>query len=127
MPPKLLIVDDEPNVRRSVAIGLRLEGFDVASAGSGEEALRMIAEGGAAYDLVLVDWMMPGITGLELARVLRERHPELRVVLTSAHDVSERQIALAGCGALGFVPKPYDLAALALLLRSKLEPSSAPA
>jgi DNA-binding response OmpR family regulator len=64
--------------------------------------------------------MMPGTNGIQLARVLRDRHPATRVVLTSAYHLSERQLLRADCGAVGFVPKPFDLSELARFLRAKL-------
>jgi DNA-binding NarL/FixJ family response regulator len=67
--------------------------------------------------------MMPGTNGIELARRLRDQNPEVRVVLTSAYHLSERQLTRANCGVIGFVPKPYVLAELAEFLRSKIEGS----
>ena len=61
---------------------------------------------------------------LELARQVRHHYPKVRVVLTSAYHLSERQLARADCGVVGFVPKPYELAELADFLRSKLTNSS---
>lgn len=118
MHARILIVDDEESHRKTLAIGLRLEGFEVADARDGEDALRWLAE--HAADLAIIDLMMPGINGLELARRLRMRHPDVRVILTSAYHLSERQIERAGVGAIAFVPKPYCMADLAGFLRSKL-------
>ncbi len=101
-----------------MAIGLRSEGFDVETAAEAESALGMLADG--AFDLVIVDLMLPGINGIQLARLVRERHPCTRVVLTSAYHLSERQLVRADCGAVGFVPKPFDLSELARFLRDKL-------
>tara|TARA_B100001750_G_scaffold242355_1_gene255603 strand:- start:2767 stop:3150 length:384 start_codon:yes stop_codon:yes gene_type:complete len=115
---RVLIVDDEMNQRRSLAIGLRLEGFEVAEAADGEEALAFFESGGTA-EVAILDLMMPGINGLELARRLRRAVPHVRVVLTSAYHLSERQIARADVGAVGFVPKPYHLDELAEFLRRK--------
>jgi DNA-binding response OmpR family regulator len=126
MRSRILVVDDEANQRRTLAIGLRLEGFDVIEAADGEEALELLD--GETPDLAIVDLMMPGINGLDLARRLRFRHPMVGIVLTSAYHLSERQVERAGVGALGFVPKPYDIAELAVFLRDKLaDPQSATA
>jgi DNA-binding response OmpR family regulator len=115
---RILIVDDEENHRRTLALGLRLEGFEVVEAADVEEALAMLD--GGSVDLAIVDLMMHGINGLDLARRLRFRRPEIRVVLTSAYHLSERQIARADVGAIGFVPKPYHLDELVRFLRGKL-------
>ncbi len=116
---RVLIVDDEENQLRSLSIGLRLEGFDVVLAGSSLEALRALAAAGPTIDLALIDLMMPGLNGLDLARQIRTLHPAVRVVLSSAYHLSARQVERADCGAVGFVPKPYRLVELCTFLRSK--------
>ncbi len=104
--PRVLVVDDEPNHARVMAIGLRVEGFEVETAADAERALGALA--GTACELAVVDLMMPGTNGIQLARLIRERHPQTRVVLMSAYHLSERQLLRADCGAVGFVPKPFD-------------------
>lgn len=122
--PRVLVVDDVANHARVTAIGLRIEGFDVEVAPDSEGALRVLGE--QAFDVAMVDLMMPGTNGMQLCRLIRERHPETRVVLTSAYHLSERQLLRADCGAVGFVPKPFDLTDLARFLRSKLVAADAP-
>jgi DNA-binding response OmpR family regulator len=117
--PRVLIVDDEENQRRTLAIGLRLEGFDIAVAGSSQDAIRALGAASAGIDLALIDLMMPGLNGLELARQIRRLYPSVRVVLSSAYHLSARQVERADCGAIGFVPKPYRLAELCSFLRAK--------
>lgn len=119
MSASILIVDDEVNHRRSLAIGLRLEGFDVLEAEDGLAALGVLDE--RDVDLAVIDLMMAGMNGLELARRMRFSHPHVRVVMTSAYHLSERQLERAGVAAIGFVPKPYQLDDLVQFLRSKLE------
>ncbi len=118
MPTRILIVDDEDNHRKTLSIGLKLEGFETLEARDGEAALVVLETETA--DFAIVDLMMPGINGLDLARRLRFRCPDLRVVLTSAYHLSERQLARADVGAIGFVPKPYRLEDLVSYLRSKI-------
>lgn len=122
--PRILVVDDASNQARVTAIGLRIEGFDVETAEDADGALGLLAS--RAFDLAVLDLMMPGTNGIQLARLLRERHPTTRVVLTSAYHLSERQLIRADCGAVGFVPKPFNLTDLAQFLRSKLSPSEVP-
>jgi CheY-like chemotaxis protein len=119
----VLIVDDEENQRRTLSIGLRLEGFEVLVAGSSPEALQILAAASPQVDLALIDLMMPGINGLELARQMRSLFPGVRVVLSSAYHLSARQVERADCGAIGFVPKPYRLAELSSFLRAKTKPA----
>jgi DNA-binding response OmpR family regulator len=115
----VLVVDDEENQRRTLSIGLRLEGFDVMVASSSREALDTLREAAPAIDLALIDLMMPGLNGLELARQIRTLFPRVRVILSSAYHLSARQVERADCGAVGFVPKPYRLNELSSFLRSK--------
>jgi DNA-binding response OmpR family regulator len=123
--PRVLIVDDEENHRKTLSLGLRLEGFDVLVAGSSQEALRTLSSASPPVDLALIDLMMPGLNGLELARQLRQMFPAVRVVLSSAYHLSARQVERADCGAVGFVPKPYHLGELCSFLRAKARPFSA--
>lgn len=122
---RVLIVDDEENHRKSLAIGLRLEGFVVLEAANGEEGLAVLEH--EEVDVVIVDLMMPGINGLDLARRLRFRAPDVKVLLTSAYHLSPRQLQRADVGAVGFVPKPYELGELVDFLKSKMEPAHATA
>jgi DNA-binding response OmpR family regulator len=117
--PKVLVVDDEAD-RTCVllGIGLRVEGFEVETAHDAEAALRSMA--GGTFDLAIVDLMIPGTNGIQLARMIRAQFPRAQVVLMSAYPVSERQLMLADCGAVGFVPKPFDLPELTRFLRGKL-------
>lgn len=125
--PRVLIVDDEENQRRTLSIGLKLEGFDVLVAGSSQEALEVLSGAPEPIDLALIDLMMPGLNGLDLARQMRRLFPAVRVVLSSAYHLSARQVERADCGAIGFVPKPYRLAELSSFLRAKTRPAPPPA
>jgi DNA-binding NtrC family response regulator len=122
--PRVLIVDDEENQRRTLSIGLKLDGFEVSVAGSSAEALRML-EASPAIELTLIDLMMPGLNGLELSRQIRRLYPDVRVVLCSAYHLSARQVERADCGAVGFIPKPYKLTEICSFLRSKAAPALA--
>jgi len=113
---RVLIVDDEDS---QLTLALKVEGFDVSVARDAEGALTCLEEEPA--DIAILDLMMPGTNGMELARKLRTLHPGLRVVLTSAYHLSERQLTRADCGVVGFVPKPYVMTELVQFLRAKLE------
>jgi CheY-like chemotaxis protein len=116
--PRVLIVDDEENQRRALSIGLKLEGFEVVLAPSGCDALKLLGST-PPIDVALIDLMMPGLNGLDLARQMRRSFPHVRVVLSSAYHLSARQVERADCGAVGFVPKPYKIGELCDFLRSK--------
>lgn len=116
---RVLIVDDEENQRKVLGIGLKVEGFEVVAAASGDDALRLLAA--HRVDVALVDLMIPGMNGLEVSRQIVRRFPNVRVFLASAYHLSARQMDRADCGAAGFIPKPYKLADLCNLLRAKPE------
>ena len=116
-PVRILIVDDEEAQRRTLSIALRLDGFEVECAASAADALQMLAQ--KRFELALVDLMMPGINGLDLTRQLQRLFPRTKVVLTSAYHLSERQLRSADCGAVGFVPRPFEMGELVAFLRAK--------
>lgn len=108
IPKRILIVDDEPHIRRILATRLTAEGFEVAEASNGEEGLESIEE--IPPDLVLLDLMMPGATGLEVLSEIRSRaeHGAMPVIiLTAKGQDTDRELALAG-GATDFVTKPFS-------------------
>ncbi len=123
MASRILIVDDEANHRVTLSLHLRSVGFEVVEASEGVEAIERLHE--APVDLVVADLMMPGMSGLELTRQLRLRWPGIPVVLISAYHLSREQLERAGVGAVGFVPKPYDVDEMVSFLRAKLLPTSA--
>ena len=116
--PRVLIVDSEGNQSRSLAVALRLDGYHVALACRAEEAMTLL-EQTPEFGLVLIDLMIPGLNGLDLARSIRRTHPAMRIVLTSAYPLSQRHLERADCGAVGFVPKPYDMDEVSAYVRSK--------
>jgi CheY-like chemotaxis protein len=81
--PRLIVVDDDPDIREWLRIALELQGWVVDEAGSAEEALEMVDR--VQPDLAILDHHLPGATGLGCARVLRERHPGMRLVMFSAY------------------------------------------
>ena len=116
---RILIVDDEERQRRTLSIALRLDGFEAECASSASDALEILEH--RPCDLALVDLMMPGVNGLDFARQVQRLFPHVKVVLTSAYHLSERQLLRAECGAVGVVPKPYNMPDLVAFLRSKTE------
>jgi CheY-like chemotaxis protein len=109
----VLFVEDDPLVREAVAGGLRQAGFTVRVAESGDAALALL-DGGLQVDVVFSDVVMPGgLSGIDLARALRRRWPELPVVLATGY--TERRVALPGVPILA---KPYDIAQAVNLLGS---------
>lgn len=114
--PRILVVDDEPTVVRTLTALLTANGFEAVPAYSGEEALRVLDA--AAVDLVFLDVLLPGLSGFETCARIRERHgPALPVVMISARP--DRDAIRTGyeAGADDFMAKPVDTLALVLKVR----------
>lgn len=118
---KLLIVDDDTNEMNSLAIGLRLEGFEAVGTDNGAKALIMMEQ--THFAAVLIDLMMPEMNGLQLARRIRSAFPLTKTIMMSAYHLSPIQLAKADTGVVGFVPKPYCFDDLVSFIRQKLDPS----
>jgi len=108
----ILLVDDEDVVRRSAGRVVRQSGHRVIFARSGEEALRIYDETQPRPDLVLMDLNMPGMTGDQAFKKLKEMDPEAPVVFVSGYWDRDLERELRSMGALGFVQKPYEAATL---------------
>ena len=104
--PRLLVVDDEQNIRRSLAMILGGAGFEVFDAASGEDALASLGQ--RDVDAVFLDVKLPGIDGIETLRRLRETHATLPVVMISGHATIERAVEATRLGAFDFVEKPFS-------------------
>ena len=119
-----MVVDDEPAVRDALRRALRLEGYDVALAADGAEALSLL-EDGARPDALLLDVLMPGLDGLEVCRRLRRSGSRLPVLmLTARAEVSDRVSGL-DAGADDYLAKPFALQELLARLRALLRRSGA--
>jgi sigma-B regulation protein RsbU (phosphoserine phosphatase) len=104
----ILVVDDNEDNRETLSRRLLRRGFDVSLAGDGPEALELIA--GGKFDLVILDVMMPGMSGLEVLERLRQTHePEdLPIIMATARDESENVVKALKLGANDYVTKPLD-------------------
>lgn len=112
--PVFLIVDDEFELRGMLASTFELGGFSVATAGSGNEALKTIAS--QAVDIVLSDFKMPKGSGLDLVRTLREAGDRRPVILMTGYADLTQAVAKQA-GAFDLVSKPFDLEDLVARLR----------
>jgi two-component system, OmpR family, response regulator PrrA len=115
--PTVLVVDDEPNVRDMLEIGLTHHGFSVMCAGDGPQALALLRAG--APDAILLDVMMPKIDGVSLVPLIR-RITEAPIVMLSALSDAQDKIAGLAAGADDYVGKPFDLGEVAARLRAQL-------
>jgi len=115
----ILLVDTDGD-SAVLASALRVEGCDVVTCSSATGARSALASQPIA--LAIVDLLLrgdSGVSGLDFAREIRRRHPEVRVFLTSSYHLSARQLERCDCGVSGFIPKPYDLAETVQFLRAK--------
>lgn len=124
MTERILIVDDERNLRESLSEALSQAGYQVLTASNGREAYSMIQE--QELDLLLCDWRMPEMDGAALLNVLREegRLVDLPALVITAHGTSNNAIDAIQLGAYDFVTKPFDLDDVIVTIRRALEHSS---
>jgi two-component system OmpR family response regulator len=105
---RILVVDDEPSIVDAVATALRYEGFEVEEANAGRDALRAVAE--REPDLVVLDWMLPDLAGIEVGRRMRERGFKSAILFLTAKDSVEHKVEALRAGGDDFVTKPFSLA-----------------
>lgn len=122
----VLLVDSAEGDAAVLASALRVEGFNVVVTASAPEVRALLK--GSPVVVAIIDLMIRTDTGngLDLARELKIAHPLMRVFLTSAYHLSERQLERADCGVSGFIPKPFDVGEVVGFLRQKVSgpPSS---
>lgn len=115
---RVLIVEDEAKIRAAIAEALQLEGWHVEQAGRGREMIALLDQ--RAFDLVVLDWMLPGRDGLELLQHVRARGAQMPVLMLTARDgVTDRVIGLES-GADDYVVKPFAMAELVARCRALL-------
>ena len=122
---RILVVEDEKKVAKALEQGLEAEHYEVAVAHTGEDGFYLIST--QAFDLVLLDLMLPGRSGLEILRTMRTRGLQTPVLILTARDAIEDRVQGLDCGADDYLVKPFAFAELlarirALLRRGKAEP-----
>lgn len=118
--PTVLVVEDEPAQREVLSYNFEAEGFRVAQAGNGEEALLLVDE--IAPDVIVLDWMLPSVSGIEVCRRLKSR-PETRgvpIIMLSARSEEVDRVRGLETGADDYVIKPYSLVELMARVRTQL-------
>ena len=114
---RLLIVDDEPQIRRVLKASLTSHGYETYEAKSGEEALQALRE--QRFDLVLLDMNMPGMSGLEVCREMRQTS-EVAIVMLTVRDAEQDKVAALDAGADDYVTKPFGMPELLARIRAAL-------
>ncbi|AWB47494.1 phosphate regulon transcriptional regulatory protein PhoB [Gemmobacter aquarius] len=118
--PRVLLVEDEPAQREVLAYNLEAEGFDVTQADNGEDALLLVEED--APDMIILDWMMPKVSGIEVCRRLKLR-PETRgipIIILSARAEEVDRVRGLETGADDYVIKPYSMVELMARARAQI-------
>jgi two-component system, NtrC family, response regulator AtoC len=116
---QILVVDDEPNLRRVLSAQLERDGYDVHTAEDGEEALRMLQDN--HIDLVITDLRMPKVDGMELLRRALEIDDELPIVMITAHGTVDNAVEALKTGAFDYITKPFDQAEVRTIVRKALK------
>jgi len=115
--PRLLVVDDEPNIRELLSVSLRFSGFEVAAAGNGRDALDSAERD--PPDLVVLDVMLPDLDGFQVARRLREAR-QVPILFLTARDGVQDKVAGLTLGGDDYVTKPFSLEEVVARIRSVL-------
>jgi two-component system KDP operon response regulator KdpE len=116
-PIKVLIIDDEPPIRKLLRMGLRSQGYDIIEAGNGKAALELMGE---APDLVILDLGLPDIQGHELLRTIRSRNESVPVVVLSSRGDEAGKVQALDLGADDYVTKPFGMDELLARMRAAL-------
>ncbi|WP_420859704.1 phosphate regulon transcriptional regulator PhoB [Marivivens marinus] len=121
--PHILVVEDEPAQREMLIYNLEAEGFRVSQAPNGEEAKLLVAED--APDLIVLDWMMPNLSGIELCRQLKTRSETraIPIIMLSARSEEVDRVRGLDTGADDYVVKPYSVTELMARIKSQLRRS----
>ena len=123
---RILLIEDFPLIRKSVATGLREAGFVVDESGDGEEGLWLATSGN--YDVIILDLMLPKLDGLSILKKLRQKHSAAHVLILTAKDTPDDRIKGLNLGADDYLVKPFVfeelLARVRALIRRKYEAKS---
>lgn len=117
---KILIIEDEPGIISFLRQGLEEEGFEVSACTDGEKGLRLMLD--EAADLILLDWMLPSMTGIEVCRRFRMQNSLTPVIFLTARDTLHDTIAGLQSGANDFIKKPFHFEELLERIRVQLRP-----
>ena len=122
MKHKILVIDDDPSLRRVLEYNLEEDGYEVTVAASGSEGLQAFDELGPA--LVITDLKMPGIDGFHVLREIKERSPETLVMIITAFGAVETAVEAMKLGAYDYITKPFNRDELKLVVRKALQVTS---
>jgi two-component system response regulator AtoC len=118
---RILVVDDEHLIRWSLEQNLRKQGYDILTAGTGEDALKIVRE--EQPDLVLLDIQLPGISGLEVLEKIKDFDEDIVVIMVTAHGGLDTAVNAMRMGAYDYINKPFNLDEMSIVIRKALETS----
>ncbi len=116
---KILVVDDEKSIRLTVAQSLEPQGYTVKTAVNGNDALDQLQQ--EAFDLILTDLKMPGMDGMALVEQAIQLHPNLQMIMISAHGTVENAVEVMKLGAIDFIQKPFTPTEIRELVKQVLD------
>jgi DNA-binding response OmpR family regulator len=117
---RILIIEDEPGILSFVKEGLKEEGFAVDGASDGPSGLQMAQDNDGEYDLLLVDWMLPGISGIEICRQIRLTNMVVPIIFLTARDTVQDTVFALEMGANDYIKKPFSFEELLARIRTQL-------
>ena len=123
-PQRLLVVEDDPQMRQLLRKALVREGYDVVSAEDGVQALETLANDDA-FDLIVTDIRMPRMDGEKLLAELHQKHPQFKVVLMTAYAELDQYMELMRAGAVDYLPKPFKIPDLLAVVERSIGPPPA--
>lgn len=116
---RILIVDDEKNLRLTMTMCLEPLGYEIGTADDGEDALRQLDN--QEFHLILLDIRLPGMDGLDVLRRVVKQHPDIPIVMVSAHGTVESAVEAMKLGAVDFLQKPFTPQELRTVVKQVLE------
>ncbi|PKN32474.1 MAG: oxidoreductase, partial [Deltaproteobacteria bacterium HGW-Deltaproteobacteria-19] len=120
----ILLVDDEPMILEPAAQMLRMLGYTVYQAASGQDAVTLYFENRDRIDLVVLDMILPGMSGSQVLEMLMGINPEVRVILSSGYSLQGEVQKVMEAGCRGFIQKPYSMREMSVIIHQALAPSA---
>ena len=117
----MLLVDDEQMVLEVGRKMLERLGYSVITASDGSEAIALYASEKHRIDLVILDMIMPGLSGKEVCAAIKEENPDITVLLSSGYSMNEQVTEIMDLGCRGFLQKPFTLTSLSAKVREVME------
>ena len=118
---RVLVVDDDADLRRTLDDYLDARGYRVVSARSGADAVQALETAGNSFDIVLTDLMMPGVDGMAVLRAARLSNPLAHVVIMTGYSSLKTAIESIRCGAFDYLTKPFELVEIEIIVNRIME------